>query len=226
MAKIVPNRALMVLSKAFLLRFVSPHHPAVQGFVELARPDQPLTNPVIEAPTWDSQRANQLSWPPFIRQETVMLPNSRAWRSHAQLALQLCDRLRAKARGGAGRAKASVGECLGNRDGSPASIGQHLDLVADLRIGTQLAQLANRSDHDPLGVVSADPLNTHVHPFAATLHVYDDPLDQLTNDLFAIGISGGWSSPERGNICRQATNSLSFGFRKEAWLLPTFRSLA
>ena len=52
-AEIVPNRALMVLSKAFLLRFVSPHDPAVQGFIELARPDQPLTNPVIETPAGD-----------------------------------------------------------------------------------------------------------------------------------------------------------------------------
>ena len=53
MAKIVSNRALMMLPKAFLLRFVSPHHPAVQGFIELARLDQPLTDPVRETPTWD-----------------------------------------------------------------------------------------------------------------------------------------------------------------------------
>ncbi len=141
-----------------------------------------------------------------------MMPNPWAWRTHAQLALQLRDRLRTKAGGGAGRAKASVGECLGNRDGSPASLGQRLDLVADLRIGTQFTQFANRSNHDPLGVASADPLNTHMHPFEAFLHVYDDPLDHLTNDLFAIGISGGWSSPKRGNICRQATNRLPLGF--------------
>ncbi len=75
MAEIVPNRALMVLPKAFLLRFVGPHDPTVQGFIELACPDQPLTDPVVETPTWDEERANQLGWPPFIRQETVMLPN-------------------------------------------------------------------------------------------------------------------------------------------------------
>ena len=53
MAEIVPNRALMVLPKAFLLRFVGPYDPAVQGFIELACPDQPLTDPVRETPTWD-----------------------------------------------------------------------------------------------------------------------------------------------------------------------------
>ncbi len=41
-----------------------------------------------------------------------MLPNPWAWRSHAQLALQLRDRLRAKANVGAGRAKASFGQRL------------------------------------------------------------------------------------------------------------------
>src|SRR5215470_2863547 len=102
-----------------------------------------------------------------------MVPNPRTWRAHAQLTLQLHDHLRAKASGGAGSAKASVGECLSNRNGCPASLSQHLDLVADLRIGTQIAQLANWSDHDPLGVASADPLNTHVHPFEAFLHVDD-----------------------------------------------------
>src|SRR6266566_9473250 len=141
MAEFVPNRALMVLSKAFLLRLISPHDPAVQGFIELARPDQPLTNPVIETLTWDAQRANQLCWPPFIRQETVMVPNPWAWRSHSQPALQLRDRLRAKANVGAARAKASLGERLGNRSGSPASLGQCLDLLADL---TALANSSER----------------------------------------------------------------------------------
>ena len=56
--EIIPNGALVVLSEAFLLRFVGPHDPAVQGFIELACPDQPLTNPVIETATWDSQRVN------------------------------------------------------------------------------------------------------------------------------------------------------------------------
>jgi hypothetical protein len=40
-AEIVPNSALMVLSKAFLLGLIGligPHHPAVQGFIELACP--------------------------------------------------------------------------------------------------------------------------------------------------------------------------------------------
>jgi hypothetical protein len=39
MTQVVANRALMVLSKAFLLRFVGPHDPTVQGFIELARPE-------------------------------------------------------------------------------------------------------------------------------------------------------------------------------------------
>src|SRR5260221_7236914 len=212
MAEIVPNRALMVLPKAFLLHFVSPYDPAVQGFIELACPDQPLTDPVIETATWDSQCANQLCWPPFTRQETVMLPNPRAWRSHAQLALQLRDRLRAKASAGAGKAKASVVQCLGNRGGSPASFSQRLDLVADLWIGTQLAQLANRSDHNTLGVAPSNPLDAHLHTLAVPLYVHNDPFDNLANDLFAIGIGGGWSSPKQGNIGRQAANSLSFGF--------------
>src|SRR5262249_560280 len=125
-----------------------------------------------------------------------MVPNPQAWGAYAQLALQLCDHLRAKASDGAGRAKASVGECLGNRNGSPASRSQHLDLVADLRIGTQIAQLANGSDHDPLGVTSADPLDTHADAFAAALHIHNDPLDDLTDDLFAIGCGGSGDSED------------------------------
>ncbi len=53
MAEIVPNRALMILAKAFLLRFVGPRDPTMQGFIKLARPDQTLTDPVRETPTWD-----------------------------------------------------------------------------------------------------------------------------------------------------------------------------
>src|SRR5713101_2955191 len=212
MAEIVPNRALMVLSKAFLLRFVSPHDPAVQGFIELARPDQPLTNPAIETLTWDAQRANQLGWPPFVRQETIMLPNPWAWRSHSQPALQLRDRLRAKADVGAARAKASVGERLGNRSGSPACLGQCPDLVADLRIGAQFAQLANRSDHDTFSLTATDPLDTHADTLAVALHIHNDPFNDLANDLFAVSSHGSRDRPERGNIRRQAANSFPLGF--------------
>src|SRR5215471_1720540 len=83
MAEFVSNCALMILLKSFLFRFVGPHHPAVQGFVELACPDQPLTDPVEESPTRDAKLACQLGWPPFVRQEPIMVPNSRAWRFHA-----------------------------------------------------------------------------------------------------------------------------------------------
>ena len=111
-----------------------------------------------------------------------------------------------------GRAIAGVVQCLGNRGGSPASFSQRLDLVADLWIGTQLAQLANRSDHNTLGVAPSNPLDAHLHTLAVPLYVHNDPFDNLANDLFAIGIGGGWSSPKQGNIGRQAANSLSFGF--------------
>src|SRR2546421_12981536 len=82
----------------------------------------------------------------------------------------------------------------------PASVNSCTGLP-DLRIGTQLAQLANRSDHNPLGVTSSNPLDT-----------YPDPSDNLAHDLFAIGIGGGRSGPKHGNICRQAANRLPFGF--------------
>src|SRR6266566_2776118 len=119
-----------------------------------------------------------------------MVPNPWAWRSHSQLALQLRDRLHTKASGGAGRAKASVGECLGNRDGSPASLAQHLDLLADLRIGAQVTQLANRSNYNTLGGASPNPLDTHLDALAAAFYINDDPLDNLADDLFAVGCRG------------------------------------
>jgi hypothetical protein len=52
-AEIVSNCALMVLSKALLLRFVGPHDPTVQGVVELACSEQPLTDPVIKTAPGD-----------------------------------------------------------------------------------------------------------------------------------------------------------------------------
>ena len=66
-AEIVSNRAPMILSKTFLLCFVGPHHPAVQGVIELARPHQPLTDPVRETSTRDSQQTSQFCRPPFVR---------------------------------------------------------------------------------------------------------------------------------------------------------------
>src|SRR5437016_14008615 len=79
-AEIVPNRALMIHPKSFLLRFISPHDPAVQGFIELACPDSSLTDPVQERPTWDVKLAGQFGSPPFIRQEPIMVADPRAWR--------------------------------------------------------------------------------------------------------------------------------------------------
>ena len=111
-----------------------------------------------------------------------------------------------------GGAITGVGELLSNSGGGPACLGQLLDQLADLRIRTQLAQLANRSNHDALGVASAEPLDAHLDPLAAALHIHDDPFDNLANDLFAIGCGGGWGGPEGGNIRRQVANGLSLGF--------------
>jgi len=141
-----------------------------------------------------------------------MWPNPWAWRSHAQLALQLRDRLGAKVCVGAARAKASIGDCLGNRRSSPASFGQLLDPLAELRIGTQLTQLAHRSNHDALSRACADPLDAHFDPLATALHIYDDPFDHLADDLLAISYSSGWGGPEPGDVRRQMTNRLPFGF--------------
>ena len=55
MAEIVPNGALMVLSKVLLLCFVGPHDPAVQGPIELAGSQQSLTDPVGETRAGDVQ---------------------------------------------------------------------------------------------------------------------------------------------------------------------------
>jgi hypothetical protein len=49
-AEIVSNSALVVLQKAFLLRLVGPHDPAVQGFIELTCPHQILTDPLLPCP--------------------------------------------------------------------------------------------------------------------------------------------------------------------------------
>jgi hypothetical protein len=81
-AELVPDRALMIRTKPFLLRSISPHHPAVHGFIELARSDHSLTNPVKKRPAWDVKLSGQFGWPPFIRQEPLMVPNPRAWRFH------------------------------------------------------------------------------------------------------------------------------------------------
>ena len=110
--EIVANCTLMVLPKAFLLCLVGPHDPAVQGLIKLARPHQPLTDPVIETRAWDFQHPDQFCWPPFIRPQSVALSHTRAWRSQSQLSLQSPDRLRPKAGGGAGRAIASIVQCL------------------------------------------------------------------------------------------------------------------
>ncbi len=81
--KIISNGALMVLSKAFQLCLVGPHDPAVQGLIELTRPHQPLTDPVIETAARDPQCVNQLCRPPFVGQELVTRPDTRAGRSHS-----------------------------------------------------------------------------------------------------------------------------------------------
>ena len=87
MTQVVTNRPLMILPKAFLLGLIGPYHPTVQGFIELARPHQPLTDPVVETGAWDVQRANQFCRPPFVGQESVAGPDTGARRSHSQPSL-------------------------------------------------------------------------------------------------------------------------------------------
>jgi hypothetical protein len=93
--------------------------------------------------------------------------------------LQLHDGLGTKPRGGTGRAKASIIQRLCNRYRSPTSLGQLLNLVADLRIGAQVTQLANWSDHHAFCGASPNPLDAYLHTFAAALHVYGDAFNQL-----------------------------------------------
>src|SRR5438034_211976 len=93
MTEVVTNRPLMILPKAFLLGFIGPYHPTVQGFIELACSHHPLTDPVVQTPTRDTQHANQFGRPPFIRQEFLARPAPRPWCSHAYLLLDLPDRL-------------------------------------------------------------------------------------------------------------------------------------
>jgi hypothetical protein len=78
MAEIVTNRPLMILPKAFLLGLIGPYHPTVQGLIELACSHQPLTNPMVQARTRDTQHASQFGRPPFIRQEFLARPAARA----------------------------------------------------------------------------------------------------------------------------------------------------
>ena len=191
MTQIVANRTLMVLSEAFLLGLVGPHHPAMQGLIELACPHQSLTDPVVETRAWDVQQTDEFCWPPFVGQESAARLNMRTWRSQHQLSLYLPDRLHSKVGMSVRRAIAGIGERLGDGGGGPACLGQLLDQLADLRIRTQLTQLAHRSNHDALGVASPDPLDTYLHALAAALHVHDNSFDYLANDLFAIGCGGG-----------------------------------
>ena len=139
-----------------------------------------------------------------------MVPDSRAGCLHAELALQMRNHLSAKAGSGTGRAKASLIERLRNRHRRPPRFGQFLHLLANLRIGREIAHCANRPDHDSLGLVATDPLDPHPHLLGFPLHIDDDSLDDLPQDIFALGIRGGGSSPNRGDIGRKATNGLSF----------------
>lgn len=108
LAELVPNCALMIGAKPFLLRFIRPDDPTVQGFFESPCPDHPLANPIQERASWNLQLAGQFGWPPFIGQEPLMVPNARARRFHPEFALQMRNHLGAKAGSGTGRAKACL----------------------------------------------------------------------------------------------------------------------
>ena len=62
---------------------LSPHAQRLcLQLIELARSGHSLTNPVKKRPAWDVKLSGQFGWPPFIRQEPLMVPNPRAWRFH------------------------------------------------------------------------------------------------------------------------------------------------
>ena len=66
LAELVPDGALMIGSEPFQLRFICPHHPTVQRFIELTRTNRPLTNPVHEGPSWDLKPASQFAGPRLV----------------------------------------------------------------------------------------------------------------------------------------------------------------
>lgn len=75
LAKLVPDSALMIDPEPFLFRFIGPDNPAMQGLIEMARSNSPLTNPVQERPVRDVKLTSQFGWPPFIRQKPLTMPN-------------------------------------------------------------------------------------------------------------------------------------------------------
>src|SRR5690242_13281199 len=108
-----------------------------------------------------------------------MVPNSWARRLHATFALQVRNHLGAKADGGTGRTKSSLIQGLGNGHCRPASFGQLLNLVTNLRIRRKLAERADGPDHDALGLVATEPLDPHLHLLGFSLHIDDDSPDDL-----------------------------------------------
>jgi hypothetical protein len=111
-----------------------------------------------------------------------------------------------------GRPVALGVEPLGDRGGVQARRGQCADPCAQRRPIAQLFQPGYRPDQLPPGPRAARLGDGHRDPFAVAVDGDRDLVDDLADELLAVGVAGGGRVPQRGDVgCQPADGGVLAG---------------
>ena len=118
----------------------------------------------------------------------------------AELVQQLGDGADPDALAALGRAEALGVQPLCDGPGAVALLGQLADPLEQLWVGAELVQAGDRADRLAAGGVPASPADGDRDMLAGAEHGDGDLLHDRPDELLAVGVGGGWRSPQAGDV--------------------------
>jgi hypothetical protein len=124
---------------------------------------------------------------------------------------QVADRVRGEDGAALGRAESLGIEAPGDLRESASGPGQFTRPGGQLRVVAELGQAGHGAGDLRGGAVPAGPGDLHVDLLAGPGHGDADLLDQVADELLAVGVGGGGSVPDRGQVGGQRPDLVAFG---------------
>ena len=149
----------------------------------------------------------QVAQPPFVLgQRRAVSAGGDVGALDAHRAQQVADRVGGEGLAALGRAEALGVELVGDlREGQPG-ICQFAGPLGELGVVAELGQAGHRAADLRGRAVPARPYHLDVHLLAGAEHRDADLLDQMPDQLLAVGVGGGGRMPDGGDVGGQGAD--------------------
>ena len=164
---------------------------------------------------WHGELGGQIVQPPLVRAGSLAGQRRDALAGErpgtAELVEELGDGADADTLASLGWAEAFGVQALCDGLGAVALLGQLADPLEQLRVGAELLQPGDGADDLAAGGASAGPGDLHGDALAGAEHGDRDLVCQRANELFAVGVGGGWRGPQALDVAGQGGDGLPLG---------------